>query len=109
MRCGNGMSQKDGLAHLKVNTPKMILANACRTNRLQDAQSLNNANEPRETNRLPCYWVACFWGAYFNSEPQPERKPDLFCTFATALLKPTIFFLVGVLCSDTLAPLFDEA
>ena len=23
--------------------------------------------------------------------------------------KPTIFFLVGVLCSDTLAPLFDEA
>lgn len=44
------MSQKDGIAHLKVNTHKRILANAYRTNRLQDAQSLNNANEQR-TNK----------------------------------------------------------
>lgn len=42
LRCGNGMSQKDGIAHLKVNIHKKILANAYRTNRLQDAQSLNN-------------------------------------------------------------------
>ena len=46
---------------------------------------------------------------FFQKEPQPYRKPNIFCTFATALQKANYIFLVGVLCSDTLAPLFDEA
>ena len=102
LRFGNGISLKDGVALLKVNTPIMMLANVYRTNRLQDAQSLNNARK-----QVALIFGSLFlFGAYFNCEPQPERNPDLFSTFETALLKANYIFLVGVLCSDTLAPLF---